>query len=159
MALQFDEDVLDNFKSPLEFKERVEALQSQLPPILDEFKKYYVFFNKNPEYPEYEQMFQNVKGNLNNVNSQLFTLSNDVQINTDKINEMLFALNKMIQNEKKTNRELKIKLGIVEHKNNAASEVIYDYKQIYESGYLRNWGLFLSIIIVGLTISKTFKKQ
>jgi hypothetical protein len=65
----------------------------------------------------------------------------------------------MIQNEKKINRELKVKLGIVEHKNNAASEVIYDYKQIYESGYLRNWGLFLSIVVVGLTISKTFKKQ
>ena len=63
----------------------------------------------------------------------------------------------LIRKEKKKNRELKLKLGIIEHKNSAASELIYDYKEMYESDYLRNWALFLSIVVVGLTISKTFK--
>ena len=48
------------------------------------------------------------------------------------------------------------KLGIVEHKNNATTELISDYKQMYEYGYLRNWGLFFSIVLAGYTISKVF---
>ena len=157
MALQFNEEEINNFESSTKFTQKLETLKSQLPAILADFKKYYIFFNKNPEYPEYEQMFQNIKSNLNDINSQLFILSNDLQINTDKINEKLFALDVLIRKEKKKNRELKLKLGIIEHKNSAASELIYDYKEMYESDYLRNWALFLSIVVVGLTISKTFK--
>ena len=157
MALQFNEEEINNFESSTKFTQKLETLKSQLPAILANFKKYYIFFNKNPEYPEYEQMFQNIKSNLNDINSQLFILSNDLQINTDKINEKLFALDVLIRKEKKKNRELKLKLGIIEHKNSAASELIYDYKEMYESDYLRNWALFLSIVVVGLTISKTFK--
>jgi hypothetical protein len=157
MVLQFNEEEINNFPHSTIFTQKLETLQSQLPAILADFKKYYVFFNKNPEYPEYEQMFQNIKSNLNNVNSQLFLLSNNIQLNTDKINEKLFALDVLIRKEKKKNKELKLKLGIIEHKNNAASELIYDYKEMYESGYLRNWALFLSILVVGFTISKTFK--
>ena len=157
MALQINEEMFNNLPNPSEFTQKLETLQSQLPAILSDFQKYFVFFNKNPEYPEYGQMFQNIKGNLNNINSQLFTLSNDIQVNTDKINEKLIALDILIRKEKEKNRELKAKLGIIEHKNSAASELIFDYKEIYESGYTRNWALFLSIVIVGLTISKTFK--
>jgi hypothetical protein len=157
MVLQINEDDFNNSPSPEQFLQKLQELQSQLPAILADFTKYYVFFNKNPEYPEYEQFFQNIKSNLNNVNSKLFMLSNDVQSNTDKINEKLFALDFLIRTEKNKNRELKSKLGIVEHKNSAASELIYDYKEMYESGYLRNWALFLSIVVVGITISKTFK--
>ena len=155
MALQLNEN-MNSFEEPQTFTQKLETLQSQLPSILDDFSKYYVLFNKNPEYPEYQQSFQNIKSNLNNINSNLFTLSNDVQKNTDKINETHFALDFLIKKEKEKNRQLKLKLGIVEHKNNAASELIYDYKEMYESGYLRNWALFLSIIVVGFTIKKIY---
>jgi uncharacterized coiled-coil DUF342 family protein len=148
---------IDNYTESDKFTQKLETLQSQLPPILEDFKKYYVFYNKTPDYPEYQQMFQNIKSNLNTINSDLFTLSNDVQTNIDKINEYFVAIDVLIKRAKDKNSELKKALGIVEHKGNAASELIYDYKQIYDYGYLRNWGLFISIIIVGMTISKVYK--
>jgi hypothetical protein len=153
-----EEDKIDDFQKPVKFTQKLETLKSQLPSILDDFKKYYVFYNKNSEYPEYEQMFQNIKGHLNTVNSDLFSLSNNVQINTDEINKKLFSLNTLIKQEKKRNRELKTKLGIVEHKNNASTELITDYKEIYGYDYLRNWGLFLSILVAVFTITQVFKK-
>ena len=139
------------------FTQKLEALQSQLPSILEDFKKYYVFYNKNPEYPEYQQLFQNIKNNLNSINTQLFTLSNDVQSSIDKLNEDFSRIDVLIKTAKEKNMTLKQKLGIVEHKNNAAYELITDYKQMYETGYLRNWGLFFSIVIVGTTIAKIYK--
>lgn len=152
-----NDDIINDFPKPNKFTENLEKLKSQLPVVLDEFKKYYVFFNKNPEYQEYQNMFQNIKSNLNNINSELFSLSNEVQSNTDKINQKLFAIDILIKKERERNRELKRKLGIVEHKNNAASEMISDYQNMYDSGYLRNWALFLGILVVGTTISKTYK--
>ena len=149
---------MEKFKEPIKFTEKLETLQSQLPPILDEFKKYYVFFNKNPEFDEYEQMFQNVKGNLNKINSELFLLSNEVQVNINFLNKHFLQLDILIKDAKEKNKKLKKKLNIVENKSNAASEMIDDYREMYETGYLRNWGLLLSTGVVLITISKLFNK-
>ena len=157
MANIDDEDITDNFKTPGIFKEKLQTLNNQLPAILADFKKYYVFFNKNPEYPEYQNSFENIKANMNKLSSDLFMLSNDVQSSTGELNKKLFALNVLIQEEKKRNHELKLKLGIVEHKNSAATELIYDYKNMYSEEYLRNWALFVSIVIIGSAISKISK--
>jgi len=154
-----DENISDNFKTPGIFKEKLQTLNQQLPSILDDFKKYYVFFNKNPEYPEYQNLFENIKGNMNKLSSDLFMVSNDVESATNVINKKLFALNVLIQKEKERNRGLKLKLGIVEHKNNAATELIYDYKNMYSEEYLRNWALFLSILIICSSISKIGKNH
>ena len=152
-----DEDISDNFKTPGIFNEKLQTLNKQLPAILDDFKKYYIFFNKNPEYPEYQNAFENIKGNMNKLSSDLFMLSNDVQSSTGELNKKLFALNILIKKEKERNRQLKLRLGIVEHKNNAATELISDYKNMYSEEYLRNWALFVSILIIGFSISKIDK--
>jgi len=157
MTIIDDEDITDNFKTPGIFKEKLQTLNKQLPAILADFKKYYVFFNKNPEYPEYQTSFENIKGNMTKLSSDLFMLSNDVQASTDELNKKLFALNVLIQKEKERNHELKASLGIVEHKNSAATELIYDYKNMYSEEYLRNWALFISILIIGTSISKISK--
>jgi hypothetical protein len=148
---------LDNMAKPQQFKDNLNALQQKIGPILEEYKKYYVFYNKNPEYPEYQSMFDKVKGQITQVCSDLFVLENTVDVNIDKINKALIELNVLIKNEKEKNRELKRKLGIAETENNAAFEMINNYTEMYEMGYLRNWGLVISIMFAGLVISKVYK--
>jgi len=157
MNLQTEEDFMNEFPSASQFTQQLETLQSQLPSILSDYQKYYRFYNKNPENQEYQQMFQNIKSNLNNINAQLFTLSNDVQSNTNKLNSKLFALDVLIKREKKKNNDLKKQLGIT---NVKVSDILIDeYKEIYQSGYLRNWALFLSILIILGTIAKIYKSK
>jgi hypothetical protein len=55
-------DITQKLPKPSEFTNKLGTLQNQLPAILQDFQKYYVFYTKNPEYPEYQQMFQNIKG-------------------------------------------------------------------------------------------------
>jgi hypothetical protein len=129
-----------------------------LPAILADFQKAYVLYNKDPNNQEYQQPFQNIKTNLNSLNSNLFTLSNNVQSNIDKINSKLLEIDILIKKERERNKTLKRKLGIIEHKNNAASELILDYKEIYQSKYLSNWALFFSLIFVIATITKIYGK-
>jgi len=139
------------------FTKQIDTLQSQLPSILEDFKKYYVFYNTNPADAEYQQMFQNIKSNLTTLQANLFKLSNDVESCINNINTSYSKIDDSIQLEKETNAKLKLELGIVEKNNNASTELIYDYKNMYEYGYLRNWSMIFSILIVGVAISKFFK--
>ena len=101
-------------------------------------------------------MFNNIKQNLNGLSSSLFMVSNNVDANIDNINKTFKALDVLINRERKRNRELKRKLGIVETEANSSKEMIHDYNQMYDEDYLRNWGLFLSTVLVGISISKMF---
>jgi tRNA A37 methylthiotransferase MiaB len=58
MDLQQD-NLTDDLTKPQVFLSQINTLKEKLPSILDDFKKYYVFYNKNPEYSEYQQMFEN----------------------------------------------------------------------------------------------------
>ena len=151
-----EQQFMAQFVKPEFFTERVQTLQQQLPPILDEFNKYFVLYNKTPNYPEYENMFNNIKRNLNSLGASLFMLSNDVDANIDNINKAFKELDILINRERERNRELKRKLGIIESEVMSSEEMIYDYNQIYDEDYLRNWGLFLSTVVVGVSISKMF---
>lgn len=151
------ENIIDKLPKPEQFTNNLDTLKQQIGPILDDFIKYYVFYNKNPEYPEYQSMFDTVKGQMTQLCSDLFTLENSVQSNTDEINKALIGLNLLIIEERKRNRELKRKLGIAETENNAAMEMINNYTEMYDSGYLRNWGLGISILFAIIIISKVYK--
>ena len=149
----------DNFTKTNQYKEKIDELDSGINLLLDEFKKLYVITKMHPNNEEYQRHYQNIINNLASVLSKLFSVSNDIQINIDKLNKKLFEFDVLIGEERVKNKELKIKLGIVENKSNAASEMISDYKNIYDKRYLRNWSLILSSILCILAIRNIFKKQ
>ena len=147
------------FQSSQSFLSTVQTLQQQLGPILDDFAKYYVFYNKNPDVTEYQQMFSNIKSNLNNLNAQLFMVSNQVDANTQAISKKLLEFNEKIQTLKTQNGTLSTKMNKIKHKNNSSDELIKDYEQMYDMGYLRNWGLGLSIVASCVLLSLVFRKN
>ena len=78
MTLKADEDFIDNLPPAAQFTESLETLQQQLPSILADFQKDFILYNTTPGSQEYEQNYQTSKTHLNNINSQLFTLSNNM---------------------------------------------------------------------------------
>lgn len=151
-----EKQFMAQFTKPEVFTERVQTMKQQLPSILDDFKSYFVLYNKTPNYPEYENMFNNIKRNLNNLSASLFIVSNNVDANIDNINKTFKELDVLIAKERRKNRELKRKLGIIESEVISSKEMIDDYNEMYDDDYLRNWGLFLSTVVVGVSISKLF---
>ena len=156
--MELEEDnLIDDLTKPQVFLSQINTLKEKLPSILDDFKKYYVFYNKNPEYSEYQQMFENIKGNLQNINSDLFMTSNNVEKDTENINDRLQKINALIAKEKMKNKQLKKKLGIVEKKYNGSDELISDYKEIYNLEYLNNFALFYGVIALGGIMAFKFR--
>ena len=158
MELEQD-NLIDDLTKPQVFLSQINTLKEKLPSVLDDFKKYYVFYNKNPEYNEYQQIFENIKGNLQNINSELFMTTNNIEKDTESINDRLQKINALIAKEKKKNRQLKRRLGIVEKKYNGSDELISDYKEMYNLDYLTNFALFFGVILLGTTMASKFKAR
>jgi len=68
-------------------------------------------------------------------------------------------INKKISDNKNKNIEYKELLGDTTYKSNSADIMYSDYKELYESAYLKNWALLMGVILsVALTI-RTFKTK
>jgi hypothetical protein len=147
---------LINISNPNKFKTKLQALKQQYPAVLEDFKNYYVFYNKNPESPEYQQMYANIQSNLSKVSADLHDILVNIEYLANQLNDKVLCLNAAIVQEKRKNRMLKRRLGIVEEKSNAADELIYDYKNIYDEGYLRNWALIISIIVAFIAVKNMY---
>ena len=138
---------------------KLNELNGSVNLLLYEFNQVYVMYKMYPTNEEIQQQYQNMILNIEKIQSDLFSISNNVQVDINTINTLLLQLNTLIKKEKETNTEFKKQLGIVESTNNSAYEMINDYKEIYNIKYLRNWALILSTFLSIYTISIVFKKQ
>ena len=148
---------INDLVNPQTLTSKAGILEEQIHSILDDFQKYYVFYNKNPEYNEYQQIFENIKNNMNHLNSELMLTSNSVDTNTDKISQKMLDIDILIKKVKKENDELTKRLGKIKQQMNSSGVLIDNYKTMYDINYLKNWALLCSIIISCATFSFVFR--
>ena len=132
-------------------------LSGMVDTLLGEFKNAYTFAKLYPNNSEYTQQFQGVLNRLSTAVTETFNVSNNVLKSTEEVNSQLFILNKLIQDERQKNRQLKKKLGYVENQNNTSEQLIDNYTEIYNINYLRNWSLLLSTILCMFAIKTIYK--
>ena len=74
------------------FTEQINNIKSSFFPALDDFKKYYVYYNKNPEVDEFQNFYANSKGQLQSLNSDMFLLTNNIQKSIQNLSSRLFFI-------------------------------------------------------------------
>lgn len=151
-------NIEDQLPNPSLMLNNLNSISDQFHSILDDFKKYYVLYNTN-QTNENLQMFSSIKGNLQKINSQLFSETNNIESSTEKLNEILTQLNTRIEEAKMINIVLKEKLTIVESAKNGANEMSENYKVMYNLQYFSNFTMILGIFIAGVLTYKVFKKR
>jgi hypothetical protein len=154
-----NQNQFNNFKNDSEYLNDINVLKEKLPAILDDFKKYYVFYNKNPTYSEYQTMFENIKANLNSINSELYKIQNSVEKNTTTISSEFKEINKLIKEEKTNNSRFKSLYDKVNNNLNGSKIMIDEYKQIYNEKYINNVFIFIGIITSGIILAKVFRNN
>ena len=153
----YSELLQDPTKPSGEYRQKLDILLEKLPPMLSDFKKYFIIYSKNPESSEYQSYFQNIQKILAQVKSDLFTLLNDVQTNTAEVNKKMIQMDVLIRRERTRNKDLKRKLGIMDSKSNTTSELITNYAEMYDTDYMKNWAVFLSILVVWFVTRQVYK--
>lgn len=140
------------------YNEQLESLNSQFYSLLDDFKKYYIFSNKNPEYQDYANAYARVKSDIQNINSKVFKISADAESALTKLIDDATNINDKIDSEKKTQIKLKLNLGLIKPNTNSANLMIMNYKEIYNEQYIKNITIFLGIFLLIYTILNVYLK-
>jgi len=153
------DNLLDETVQTIEFNNKIKTLQEKLPAILDDFKKYYVFFNKNPTYSEYQKIYENLNGNLNSIGNELLTMTSEIEKNTKNIGDFLLKINESIEKEKNKNSKLKSVESNINNNYNGSRVMINEYKETYNLRYYNNVLMFIGIIISGTALIKVFANK
>jgi hypothetical protein len=122
--------------------------------ILDDYKKYYININKNPDSSEFQSYYSNTKSQIDKLNNNLIQLNRTMESKIIELNkENTYKLNKL-NTEKKKIKELEELLNYLQSSGNGSQKLIYDTKVKYNYQYYNNIELLLGIIIVILLVIK-----
>ena len=139
-----------------DYSTQVDDLKNTFPEVLDDFKKYFIFYHKNPDYSEYQTNFENAKSNLNQLIIKLFKISDSVQMSTSKMNVNMERINKTIQENKKEYLKLKRRILHLKEAHNTSDIMVDDYVTIYNMYYLKNAAILLGVLMQIWILTKVF---
>jgi hypothetical protein len=141
------------------FNEKIDTIKSQFFSVLDDFKKYYVYFNKNPEVNEFQNYYSNSKGQLQIMNRDLFLVTNNIDKNIEMLNKTMLSLSVKLEDEKKLNKEMIKLVSNLENTQNGSEVLINDSKTKYNIQYYKNSEIFIGILIISIVLSGLFKNK
>jgi hypothetical protein len=141
------------------FDEKIKSINSQFVNALDDFKKYYVYYNKNPEVNEFQNYYTNSKGQLQTMSKNLFLTSEHINKSIDDLDNEMSSASVELENEKKLNKELSDILTSLQNTQNGSKILIDDSKTEYNIQYYKNVEILCGIFIVGGLLSVLFKKN
>ena len=156
--MDFDNDKVMNINTNIINKnnEKIDGIKQQFFAALDDFKQYYVYYNKNPEVDEYNHFYSNSVNNLQLYNKDLFLISNEIGKDIEKLNEDIISLTDKLDDEKATNTSFSELLSNIENTQNGSLILINDSKTLYNIRYVKNTELFIGIILISVALNKLF---
>jgi len=132
----------------LTFDEKINNIKTSFFSVLDDFKKYYVYYNKNPEVNEYQNFYSDSKGQLQKLNSDIFLVTNDIQQKIQELDSTMKSTSTKLESEKKLNEELLKLINNIQTTQNGSEIMIDDAKEEYNIQYYKNWELVIGIIVL-----------
>ena len=148
-----DNKTIDQAK---QFEEKIDTIKTQFFSALDDFKKYYVYYNKNPEVDEFQNYYLNSKSQLQNMSRDLFLATNSIDKNIEQLDTQMAGVSVKLEAEKKLNGELMKILSNLENTQTGSEILIDNSKDIYNAQYYNNWEIFVGILIVSGLLVKIF---
>jgi hypothetical protein len=136
----------------------LKTYNEQIGPLLDEYKKGYIYYYTNPDNNEYARIFSIASGNITALNKDLFVTTNDIQKNIDDLNVKLATLDTNIKKEKNENDHLVSKLVHIEGKGKGSQVMNSNSKELYKQQYISNWDMVVGILIISGALVTVFRK-
>jgi hypothetical protein len=142
-----------------QFDDKINDINNTFFSALDDYKKYYVYYNKNPEVNEFQNYYANSKGQLQNLSRDLFLTTNNIDKNIEDLNTKMEAMSLKLQDEKKLNGELMKLIANLTNTKSGSEVLIDDSKEEYNTQYYYNWELVMGIFIVGGLLITSFRSK
>jgi hypothetical protein len=145
--------------SSVQFNEKIEGIESKFFSALDDFKKYYVYYNKNPEVSEFQNFYENSKSQIRSISRDLVNVTKEINDEIDYLDEYMSKVNVSISKEREKNMKIKRLLANIKNTENGSEILIDDSKKEYNTQYYINVELVIGIFILGSALAVFFKKK
>lgn len=100
-----------------------------------------------------------LKRNINTIILNLFNAYTTLVADSMRLATNVTNIKAKLDTFKLNNDELKDELARMYELSEGSSELIHDYKLLYNINYTKNWGIFLSIIFSCYVMSTMFKSK
>ena len=141
-------------KQAKQFDEQIDNIKSQFFSALDDFTKYYVYYNKNPEVNEFQNYYANSKSQLQTMSKDLFLTTNNIDKNIENLDNEMLQISIKLENEKKLNKEMSELINNLQNTQNGSEILIDDSKTKYNIQYYKNLEIFIGILIISGFLTK-----
>lgn len=141
-------------KQASQFNEQINNIKSQFFSALDDFTKYYVYYNKNPEVNEFQNYYANSKSQLQTMSKDLFLTTNNIDKNIEFLDNEMLQISIKLENEKKLNKEMTKLINNLQNTQNGSEILIDDSKTKYNLQYYTNVEIFIGILILSGLLTK-----
>lgn len=136
--------------------EKIQTFKNQFGSILDEYKDAYVNYKVHPDIPEYKARFDAFDTLLNNVNKEVFIVTNEIDAKTNQLNAQIVKLNENIERERSLNGKLLFYKQQASGLGDGSSVMIDNTTELYKSQYISNINIFLGILLLAVGLYKVF---
>jgi len=137
--------------------EKINGLKTQFFSALDDYKKYYVYYNKNPEVDEFQNYYANSKSQLQTMSRNVVLQTNAIDNDIETLDAEMDVISEKLEREKKLNIKLTRILNNLQNTQNGSEILIDDAKELYNTQYRYNWELFIGILMISGVIFKLMK--
>ena len=136
------------------YQEQINNKANSFLSALDDFKKYYVYYNKNPEVQEYNKNFTDSKEQLQTLSSDVFEITNTIQRKIEEKNRAMSGIEMKLKRQKVISQEQEKAVNNLKSVQVGSSVMIDDSKTDYIFNYYKNLEIFIGILILlGLLVS------
>jgi hypothetical protein len=146
-------------KQSKQFNEQINNIKSQFFSALDDFTKYYVYYNKNPEVNEFQNYYANSKSQLQTMSKDLFLTTNNIDKNIEDLDNEMLNISIQLEKEKKLNKEMSELINNLQNTQNGSEILIDDSKTKYNIQYYKNVEIFIGILILSGLLTKLVIKK
>ena len=148
----------ETFAGPEQNNEKINSIKTQFFSALDDFKKYYVYYNKNPEVTEFQNYFENSKGQLQTMSKDLFLTTNNIDKHIEILDEEMKHVAVKLEEEKKLNDKMTKLFTNLQNTKNGSDILIDDSKDEYNKQYYANWEMIIGIFVVSGILVTQFRQ-
>lgn len=139
-------------------KQKIDGIKSSFLSVLDNYKKYYVFYNANPNVEEYQKSYFEAKNQLSSLAKELTDIIFRTYNKINNLNDESSQLYKNINENRVEYGILNNKVQNLKNVDQGSKILINDYKQKYNDQFYYNLELFLGILLVGGILKSTFSQ-
>lgn len=140
------------------FNTKYNTLKSEIHSSLEDFYRTYPYYKVYKQSQRYKTEMNNINSNMERLNTDIFSLKNDIETQLISINDIIKNLNTKIKKEEKINKKLKNKSDNLEEGALSAEQLFRDEKTTYQTNIVNIIIYMIAYGYIGTSIYKLIKK-